>query len=462
MIERLDAWIENNEWMVPLALAIALAFVFGRAIGFSFVYDDRWFIVTNPAVRNLFPIGRFFTDGSTSALPASGIPADVYRPLSVLSFAANVASTGLSPTWFRAISFLLHATNALFVWALLRRAAPPTAPLLAALLFAIHPIQVESVMWISQRSILMAAFGALASMLCWDKAEENAHWIAGALLFYAFSLFSKETALLLPLYLALRVESREDPRRHWLVAFVPIALGYLWMRGHALGHWGQDVQRSETMFASLAEGLRSLAHGAATIVWPAKLNVSYRWPSLPALGSIDFWVGVAIKIVLLGGIVALWRSRRRIALGFALIVLFWAPHSGAVPLITFAADRFLYLPMAGVAFVFCSLLIEKPRLAPMAAAVLIALSLASSRRVTDWRDDLTLWRASLDVDDKNAFAWACYGSALLDQSQFDAAETAFRTALKNKPTQSLAESILPVLEQLSVRRGGNDKIPDRL
>jgi tetratricopeptide (TPR) repeat protein len=133
-----------------------------------------------------------------------------------------------------------------------------------------------------------------------------------------------------------------------------------------------------------------------------------------------------------------------------------------LPIVTFAADRFLYLSMVGVAFVFCSALIEKPRLQPIALAVLLALGALSVRRAADWKSDLTLWQASLRADDKNAFAWACYGTALLRESRLDEAEEALKTALKNRPTVGLAHGVLPLLERLAARHGRNDKMPDRL
>lgn len=438
-------------WLWPvLILAIGLV-VFFPSLNHQFVYDDWWFIVKNPAVKHLLPIPDYFFSASTSAAPLAQMNQDVYRPLAILSFAINNAFFGLSPVSFRFFGILLHVTNACLLWVFLRRRVSEVAAFLGALLFLLHPVQVESVVWISQRSILLCAMGSLGALLAWDRSDENRYWGWGALICYVVALFSKETALGLPLVLfAMRKKGSVLP-------FIFMGCGYFFLRAHVLGQWSQHVNRSESLLVSLGYGMVALAHYARIVVWPVGLNVSVPATELVTLGSLVLWMGILILALTVALLMASWVRYPFISIGFVTFLVFWAPHSGIVSLITFAADRFLYLPMVGLAVLVSAVFKDRWRQG-VALLIILGLGLLSVQRAMDWKDDITLWASSVRANPRNPFALACYGEALYRQGRLEEAERYFDLALQNRPTIGVARSVLSILISMGKSRGDSASV----
>jgi hypothetical protein len=130
------------------------------ATGHGFVYDDHRFVEHNPAIRSLADPARFFTDPGTASA-AQGVEPDVWRPLRTLAFALEYAAFGLAPRGWHVVNLLVHLLNAALVYRLLLRLlapapAPPSgggagavvAAAAGALLFAVHPVTVETVAWV--------------------------------------------------------------------------------------------------------------------------------------------------------------------------------------------------------------------------------------------------------------------------------------------------------------------------
>ncbi|MCG3205141.1 MAG: hypothetical protein KCHDKBKB_01859 [Elusimicrobia bacterium] len=447
----------NVEAKAKWVLFLLAAMVYLPSLGYSFVYDDWWFIVKNPALDHIFPLGRFFSDALTSAAPASGIPMDVYRPLSTLTFAINKVLCGLTPACFRVVNLILHFMNGTLLWVFLSKRSQWWGAFLGTGLFLLHPVQVESVVWISQRSILMCATGCLGTLVLWDRFLKNPNkgtfYYMGALLCYLIALFSKETALGLPVILYFIGRNTNSSRQGMKI--VPLfALGFIYMviRRQVLGHWAQPVNRSESWFVSMGDGLVALAHYAQSLLWPVSLNVSVQAPESLGFGTMGLWFGGVIFLLLLMPVLGQskkWYSKSLISIIF---LVFWAPHSGFVPLVTFAADRFLYLPMIGVALGF-SLLGKHSTLKWLGCLVLLILAGLTFSRSKDWRSDEMLWLASVQEDPQNAFAWASYAGALQQQGRWGQAQEAYVTALRNRPTVPLARSVLKILIDQSLKRG---------
>ena len=126
-----------------------------------------------------------------------------------------------------------------------------------------------------------------------------------------------------------------------------------------------------------------------------QLNVSYRIPESAGLSDFGVWLGMFFLCGLIFSVVFFRARNRLLFFGIALFLAFWLPHSGVLPLVTFAADRFMYLPMLGVACVVAAALARFPRLNVSALVVLVVLFCLAVHRTADWRDDKTLWAASV-------------------------------------------------------------------
>jgi hypothetical protein len=238
--------------LVALVVVLAGALLaHGRSLGHGFVYDDHRFIERNAALEHLGDVGRFFTD-PTTASAAQGVEPDVWRPLRTLAFAVDRALFGLDPRGWHASSLLLHLVNAALVWLLLRRifardpdgrrrseAAASTAAAAGALLFAVHPVTVECVAWVSSRGDLLA--WTLALLALEVAARPGRRATVAVVVLGALACLAKESAVvlfaLLPLHrAALPADARPSGRETAVrtAALFAATIGYFAWRAAVL------------------------------------------------------------------------------------------------------------------------------------------------------------------------------------------------------------------------------------
>src|SRR5262245_38034341 len=205
-----------------IVLATFLAYL--PALGAGFIWDDDAYVTNNPLLRA--PDGLRDIWFSTKHQSQ-------YFPLVYTSFRLQYALWGLDPFGYHAVGVLLHALNALLAWAVLRRLAAPGA-WLAAAIFALHPVQVESAAWITELKNTQSTFFYLLSLLAWMKltdggARRPALLYALALALFLLALFSKTTACTLPAAMVLVLWLRRrplGPRRIALILpFLAIGVG---------------------------------------------------------------------------------------------------------------------------------------------------------------------------------------------------------------------------------------------
>ena len=142
---------------------VLTAFLYAPTVRAGFVYDDLWYLARNPSVRSLH-IVSFFTDPRTSAAPESGLSGDVYRPLGTLAFALVFKGWKLWAWPTHLLEIFLHLFNGFLFWRILKMLLKDGASaLFGTFVFLLHPVQVQSVAWISQLSGLVGTAGFLAA-----------------------------------------------------------------------------------------------------------------------------------------------------------------------------------------------------------------------------------------------------------------------------------------------------------
>src|ERR1035438_4257985 len=192
------AWIERRG--VAETLACALAFlVFVPTLGFQFVYDDKPQIIQNPGIHAWRYLPHYFTSHAWAELYPH-VSGNYYRPLFLLWFRLNHAMFGLAPKGWHLTTILCHVAATYMVFVLLRRLADSRwIAFCAATLFALHPVHMESVAWVSGvTDPLMAIFliGSFLSYLSF-REEKRGGWMALALVLFALGLLEKETIVVL-------------------------------------------------------------------------------------------------------------------------------------------------------------------------------------------------------------------------------------------------------------------------
>ncbi len=375
----------------------------------------------------------------------------------MLSYMADHAAFGLSARAFLRTNLLLHAANGVLLYALARRlSGRRTWPAIAAVLFLVHPVQVESVAWVSQRKTLLAATFTLAALHAWvsrarDVDGGRRHALA-ALLAFVLALASKSVAVVVPFLLLLLdlCFGHGEPRRLRLRRMVPFAVAAAACAALALasqgpGHAGGRVAafHGGGPGATAATMLPVLARYLGLLAWPAGLSAWYS-PAVRTGPDAAVLASAALAAALAAFGFALLRRRRDLFFWYATFFVGLLPVSQVVPIVTLMNDRYLYFPMLGAApFVAAAafggasdavlLRSARGRGALAAAAVgVLALGLAAHARTGAWRDGLTLWTDAV-AKEPCGYAFDKLGATYLSLGRAAEAEAACLRAREVEP-----------------------------
>jgi hypothetical protein len=451
---RLRAWL-------PLLPALLVLAVWLPSLGASFQFDDYAVIVDDPRVQSLAAWWQ--------SMP--GI-----RPLLKLSYALCHAA-GLGVMGFRAANILLHALNASLVFVLLRRlarrfrvaddAGAAFMAAAAALVFALHPAQTESVTYLSGRSnVLMASFVLLA-LLAFTGRRVTASVTRRGLAQLAtvtgivLAMATKETAVVAPLALLL-VERCEHGKR-WrdaLAAAVPslTVVLLLAVTGLLLLPYGELLTFSLGLrdpWSNLLTQARGIGWLAGQVLRVDQLNAD------PQLAPVTGWepsvlfTGIALLAVLTLGLASL-RRRPGLAFGILWCLLWLAPTNSLIARLDVANDRQLYLPLIGLGWLLGLALLRVPALlhdtALLSRTVLLgamglALAAGTIARNTVYQTEVTFWQDVVAKSPYNARAANNLGMAHAFACEPLAARSAFERATSIAPDDPLPQMNLALLER---------------
>jgi protein O-mannosyl-transferase len=408
---------------VTAGLILAGVLLFGASFNDPFHFDDVLITqdsnVTNPgqALHFLNPLHL--------------------RQLTFFTFYLNHLIGGDDPSGYHVVNVGIHIANAVLLYWLLSGFVEPWIAIAAAALFLVHPIQTEPVLYVYERSTLLACFFSLLGLIAMARGRRGL-----AIVMFACAFESKESAIAVPLLVALF--------GRWDVKLKP-AIGYI-VAGVAL-----------LAFASL--GLLAHANeatvgiGAAKQVAPLRYlltetRVVYTYLRLlvfPYPQSLEYEFNNAGGVLTVAGILAMlaagWILRHRIE-GLCILAFFvlLAPTSSIVPSLDAAFEHRLYLPMLA-----CSLLlayaISKIRFrTPVALSILTILAILTLRREVAWSSDIALWEDTAQHAPGKPRVWFNLGGAYL-KSDPDKARTALLRALELQPNFPEALYDLGVIEQ---------------
>jgi tetratricopeptide (TPR) repeat protein len=457
-------------WLFAMVLVLATMFAYRPARNGGFIWDDDFYVTKNSLLTAPDGLRRiWFSLESPSQ----------YFPLTYTSFRIERMLWGLKPTGYHWVNILLHIANALLLWRLLAQLRVPGA-WLAAGIFALHPVQVESVAWITERKNVLMAFFFLLALLAWTRFIEEpnqrpiqrsrAHrkqraievteagklnrvswrfyWLA--LIFYLLALSSKATACTLPavLFLILWLQKKRIDWRRALQIAPFIVLGFAmglmaiwWERYHqfTLG----------AMFAlGPLERLIVATHAAwfylGKLFWPANLTFIYpQWTVDPNNPFSYIWLVAGIALC-----AAIYFARRylgrSVEVAAAFFVATLSPVLGFIMLYTFrytfVADHYQYLACIGpIALVSAGLvtLTNSVKYGPrflfaLGILVLSTLGLLTWRQSGSYRDSETLWRTTIDRNPDCWMAETNLGSELLERGDIDGAIAHLEKSLRLK------------------------------
>ncbi|MGH7699898.1 MAG: hypothetical protein ACREMJ_05200 [Gemmatimonadales bacterium] len=421
------------------AVAACAAVVYAGALWNRFAMDDLYIIVQNPLVHDPAGLWRAFT--------APYWPAEwggkMYRPLAIATYALDWQFH--SPAWFHAVNVAWHAGTSAAVAALGRRWSGPAAGLVAGLVFAVHPVNVEAVAGVVGRADLMAA---LFACLCVHAAvqRDSVAWSAAALV---AGLLSKESAAVAPglIVWAWVAGLAARPTRRRLAAFalswLAVGVGYAVVRALVLAPFAQYQALAPVFAGASGVGVRltavaALADVARLLVFPLTLRVDYSPDERTLVSSaLDprFGLGIVCFAAWVGLLVWAWRRGRRVeAYGLGWIGVAFLPVANLLfPVGIVVAERTLYLPAVGLALAAGAMLgrlaLPASRLGALVAVVVLAGGIRSALRVPVWRDDRRVTLSILEDSPDSYRGPSRMGSLYQSQRQPERALEAFRVAL---------------------------------
>jgi len=463
-------------WLRPLPVVVllgALTFlVYLNSLQNEFVFDDVGLIVKSSRIRDLRNLPRI--------LGAYGHPA--YRPIRTASHAIDYALFGLNPAGFRAVNIALHVLNGTLLFFLFRALLRnPRPALLAAMLFVVHPIQTESVAYISGRRDLLFAVFYLAGFACYVRYRETdrVRYLFLAGFAYLLSLLSKEMAISLPLLClwydvvrsipaaegnsplsplrAVAEGVRTAVRRHTLLYAAGTAglLFLVWYYVYRMNPSQQRAMYGGGLGPTLMTSARIVVHYIKLLLFPITLNADYSFNAFPvsrSLGDLRALFALAILGAVVWGLLRLLPSARWAAFGGLWFFVTLLPVSQIIPHHEMMAEHYLYLPSAGI-FLAAGVLLEGALVQPRRhAATVVAFTLVVALlgvrtvvRNRDWRDSQTLWTKTIQTAPGSARAHVNVGELALRQGRSLQAFREFQEAISIQPDDAVNRDNLGVV-----------------
>jgi len=421
----------RNDWLLA-GLLVLLAFAaYLPALNAGFIWDDDDYIIQNQSLRTLEGLRRIWVD--PAATPQ-------YYPLTHTTFWLEYQLWGLNPAGFHRTNVFLHALAAILLWRVLAHLKIRGA-FLAAAIFALHPVEVESVAWITERKNVLSAVFYFAAALAYVRYtalreagvadRRRAITYAAALVLFAAALWSKTVACSLPAALLLVAWWRTGRLRRAdvlpLLPFFVVGAGLAfmtpWLEKHQVG--AEGMEWSLTFIERCLIAGRALWFYAGKLFWPTQLTFMYpRWNV-----SAEVWWQWIFPIAFVAVVIALWFGRRRIGRGPLVAVLFFAgtlfPALGFFDVYpfrySFVADHFQHLASVGL-IVLAAAGLARFRSRIPAVLVVALLGVLTARQAGIYQDLETLWADTLKKNPECWMAHSNMGSDLAKLGRFDEAD----------------------------------------
>lgn len=428
--------------------AVVALGIYGRSLGNEFVsWDDDLLVYENPLVMELSP--------PTVAGAFTSYDPELYAPLTVLSFQLEHALVGFQPFLFHLTNLLLHVGCCLLVLLLLLRLGlSRMAALLGALLFLVHPMNVEGVAWVSARKDLLCAFCFLASVLAYLRWREGRAWMwmGWALLLFLLALLSKVTAIMLPAIIVL-IEWKQGgweavrAKGKVMLPFVILAIMFL-----VIGIVGKTRNVSEvTLLETMLLAGKSTVFHLWSYLAPFSLSLLYQQHTPITIMSPEFFLPLVFVGFCAGLILFLLRRTPTVAramvfaaLWYFLLLLPSFANFSKAGTIYYASDRYMYLAQLGIIF-FAGLGMDGVwamwrkhsswvRVAAVIpVAVLLGCAVLSFQRSQVWANSETLFLDTLVANPLSADMHYNLGAEYVRKGEGEKAERALRESSRLRP-----------------------------
>jgi tetratricopeptide (TPR) repeat protein len=444
----------SNEWPWDAALVAAVVITYVPVWWAQFAWDDRLVFAQNPVVVGPLGLKEIWTTAA----------ADIC-PFTLTTFWLEHLLWGTTPLPYHLVNVALHIAAALMLWRVLRAMSVPGAWFGAAL-WALHPVQVESVAWVSEMKNTESALFFLCSIFFYLRVligEKPGASYALTLLFAALAMASKSSTVILPLVLML---VGWWMRGRWTLSGVVklVPMFAMSMIAGVVTMWTQrqqemtfnDIPDTRSALQRLLSGADAIWFYLGKLIWPVHLMPIYPHWQIDAGDLVAYFPLVAL-LAGCGVLVAFrnrpWAGAILLAVGYFIVALL--PTLGiagnAFSQFSYVSDHFQYLAdmgplgLLGAAFsTFAERRLPGAAWAgPMyAGALLFVLGLLSCLQATIYRDDIQLWTYNVNLNPQCWIGYNNLGVDYSDQQKIDQAIAAYRAAVRARPDYALAWSNL--------------------
>ena len=467
-------WVKLNKqrlrrpinYVLPILLVLVCAALYGPTRHFSFSgVDDEQHLVVNPsfAQPQHENLARIWTKPYFNLY----IPV-TYSFWWLLRFGAQAPDAAPQPQVFHLANTVVHSANAYLVLRLLMVLGTPVGAAFAgAALFALHPLQVEAVSWISGMKDLLSSFWLLVALILARAALAATErvgrlWLAP--LAYALAVLAKPGVVIGPVLLLLlslsHLQRREVRRRLFYQLTV---WGVIAVCGIQLASWAQPPV---TMPFVLSNAQRLLVAAfsfnfyLAKLIWPVNLSVDYNLPPDIMIQSLhQAWYAIAILAIAGGLLIAAWVYHQSLGLGILIFFTCLLPTLGIVPYyfqpISNVADRYAYMAMLGPALALSSFPVsQRTQFAAGIAYFLLlgGLAVVSTQQIQVWRNPISLFSHALTIRPQSWFAHFNLGSNLIKTGDLVTGRTHLESTIRLRPWFPDAHYNLGILSAMEGRR----------
>lgn len=448
----MDQVTQISQSRILLVLGLLVVAVFGQVIGFEFVSID------DPVYVHNFMVAQGLTlEGLSWAI--ANIHTNFSTTLNWISHMVDVELFGLNPAGHHLTNLLLHLANTLFFFIILDRITRDRwKSAIAAVVFAIHPLRVETVAWVADRKDLLAMLFSLLTIGAYAKyaVQRRPLWYGLTAFCFVLALLSKPVMVILPFVLLLidvwplnRVElssslqwARIKPLLWEKIPLLGLSGLFSWIayNGQAVHH----VMVSESTLPWFERWLNipiNYMRYLEKIFWPTDLAVfyplSYQTPELWKVAS------ASLSLIL----ITVWAVRRFRSAPYLCVGWFWFLGS-LVPVIGFVkagfqetADRYTYFPLIGVILMtvwWLATAVERWKVSVkgvriVCAALAAVLMLVSWNQTRVWQNSVTLFQHAVDHTERNDFAHNNLGYALMQRDRMEESISHFKQVLEISP-----------------------------
>ncbi len=428
---------------------------YSNSLGNDFIWDDNSFVVKNDFIKNLKFIPLYFV--SKEALSEGGLAAENYRPFLPLTYALDYFFWKLNPLGYHISNLLFHIANSVLLFYLvLLLTGNRFTGLFTSLFFLTHPIQTESVSWISGRADVLFLFFYLAALIAYIRYTKEKHLFLyfGSLLLFSCSLLSKEMAASLPLIIILcdffyTKKERIGLRAIRYFAFFLILEVYVILRFNIIGRLAQTGYWTGDIYTTLLTMAKGILYYIRLLIYPVGLCADYlRFPISCSVKEPQTFLSILAIMLLMAGAIKLAKKKRDIAFSIFWFFITLAPAVNIIPIKILIAERFLYLPSIGYCFVIAASIMslsDKFKRTPIlkhsffyfATFLVCAYLYLTNLRNLDWSDEIVFWKKNAEIDPNNERAYYNLAVAYLArENNLDRAYEESRKALEITPQYS--------------------------